>query len=208
MLLDIFKIDGSKSGQVEMNDAIFGIDPNEHAMHMAVVAYLAHQRQGTAKTKTRSEVRGGGRKPWRQKGRGTARAGTIRSPLWAGGGTIHGPVPHKYTIDLPKKVKRLARKSAFSTRISENNIKIVEDFTFDEIKTKQMTEVLKSLELSGEKTLILVPKVDEKVYISARNIPNVKVAPADLASTYDILNHKKILILKSSIDTIDKTFSL
>ena len=111
-------------------------------------------------------------------------------------------------MDLPKKVKRLARKSAFSTRITENNIKLVEDFTFDGIKTKQMVEVLKSLELSGEKTLILVPKADEKVYISARNIPNVKVTPADLASTYDILNHKKILILKSSIDAIDKTFSL
>jgi large subunit ribosomal protein L4 len=206
MQIDLYTKDGSVKEQIELPSEIFGIEPNEHAMYLAVNAYLTNKRQGTAKTKTKAEVRGGGKKPWRQKGRGTARSGSSRSPIWVGGGTIHGPEPRDYNFKLPKKVKRLARKSAFSTRLSENNILVVEDFSFDEIKTKNMVEVLKNLQIDEEKTLILLPQNDDVVFISARNIPNISVYPADKISTYDILNHKKILLFKSAIETIVKTF--
>ena len=175
-------------------------------MHLDVVSYLAHQRQGTAKTKTRSEVRGGGKKPWRQKGRGTARAGSTRSPLWVGGGTIHGPKPREYKQKLPKKVKRLARKSALSVRLQENSIKIVEDFSLDQIKTKSMVEIIGNLQLTDEKTLILIPELDNKVYMSSRNIPGVSVNLADKISTYDILNHKRLLIFRGALEKIENTF--
>ena len=207
MQIDVYSKDGNVTGQVDLPDDIFGIEPNEHAMYQAVVAYLTNKRQGTAKTKTRAEVRGGGKKPWRQKGRGTARAGSTRSPLWVGGGTIHGPQPREYDYKLSKKVKRLAKKSALSTRCSENNITVIEDFSFDEIKTRNMANVLSSLNLSDTKTLVLIPQPDDVVFISARNIGNITVYPADKISTYDILNHKKILLFKGAIETIVKTFS-
>ena len=197
MQIDVYSKDGNVTGQVDLPDDIFAVEPNEHAMYQAVVAYL---------TKTRAEVSGGGKKPWRQKGRGTARAGSTRSPLWVGGGTIHGPQPREYDYKLPKKVKRLAKKSAFSSRCSENNITVVEDFSFDEFKTKNMVNVLNNLKLSGMKTLILLPQSDDAVYISSRNIENVSVCLADKISTYDILNHKKILMFKGAIETIVKTF--
>jgi len=206
MQVDLYSKDGSVVGQVELPDSVFAVEPNEHAMHQAVVAYLAHQRQGTAKTKIRSEVSGGGRKPWRQKGRGTARAGSTRSPIWVGGGTIHGPKPHEYVYKLPKKVSRLARKSAYSLRVTENNLMVVDDFTFDVIKTKQMAGVLEKLSLKNMKTLILIPDVNPNIYMSGRNIPNLTIQPADKISTYDILNHRKILILKSAINKIENTF--
>jgi large subunit ribosomal protein L4 len=204
--IDVYSKDGNVTGQVDLPDDIFAVEPNEHAMYLAVVSYLTNKRQGTAKTKTRAEVSGGGKKPWRQKGRGTARAGSTRSPLWVGGGTIHGPQPREYDYKLPKKVKRLAKKSALSSRCSENNITVVEDFSFDEFKTKNMVSVLDSLKLTGMKTLVLLPQPDDAVYISSRNIENVSVCPADKISTYDILNHKKILMFKGAIDTIVKTF--
>ena len=178
----------------------------QFAMHQAVVAYLAHQRQGTAKTKIRSEVSGGGKKPWKQKGRGTARSGSTRSPVWVGGGTVHGPKPHEFVYKLPKKVSRLARKSAYSLRVAENNLVVVDDFTFSAIKTKQMASVFDKLQLNNMKTLILLPDVDSNIYMSGRNIPNVTIQPADKISTYDILNHRKILILKSAINKIENTF--
>lgn len=207
MQLDIYNNGGQVTGQVELSDEVFGIEPNENAMHQAVVIYLAHQRQGNAKTKTRAEVSGGGKKPWRQKGRGTARAGSTRSPLWVGGGTIHGPKPHKYTPKITKQLKRLAKKSAFSLRCSENNLKVIEDFSFDEIKTKKMFDTLKNLELDGRKTLILVPQEDEKIYKSTRNIQNVSVYPADKITTYDILNHHRILLFKGAIEKIENAFN-
>ena len=208
MLIDLYNRDGNVIEQVELNDAIFGVEPNEHAMHLAVVSYLAHQRQGTHKTKTKGEVSGGGKKPWRQKGRGTARAGSTRSPIWVGGGgTIHGPQPHKYSVNLPKKVKRLARKSAFTCRCEEKNIVLVQDFQLEEIKTKKFIEIMDNLKIKGEKTLVLIPETDERLYLSVRNIPNVSIYPANLVSTYDILNHKKLLIFKGSLETIEKTFS-
>ena len=207
MLVDLYTKDGQTTGQIDLPNEIFAVEPNEHAMHTAVVIYLAHQRQGTRKTKVRHEVRGGGKKPWRQKGRGTARAGSTRSPLWVGGGTVFGPQPGKFTPKLPKKVSRLARRSALSLRLSENNIVVVEDFTLTEYKTKDIIEVLKNLNLEYENTLILLPESDEKLYISARNIPYLSVNQADKISTYDILNHKKLLLLKGAIDKIANTFA-
>jgi len=206
MQIDVYTIGGQKSGSVELPDDIFNVEPHEHSMHLAVKVYLANQRQGTHKTKTRSEVSGGGRKPWKQKGRGTARSGSSRSPIWVGGGTIHGPKPHKYTLSLPKKVKRLARKSAFSLRVRENNLVVVEDFSFDVVKTKQMASAIKNLNLENEKILILLPNVDDNVILSARNIEKLNTMQAVNASAYDILNHKKIVLCKSSIQKVIETF--
>ena len=207
MLVDIYTKDGQVSGQIELHDDIFAIEPNENAMHQAVVAYLAHQRQGNAKTKVRSEVSGGNRKPWRQKGRGTARSGSTRSPVWVGGGTVHGPKPHDYVYKLPKKLNRLARKSAFSLRLSENNLIVVEDFTFDNIKTKQMADFLKKLNIDSDKSLILMPNPDNKVFMSGKNIPNLTIQAADKISAYDLLNHKKIVIYKGAVSCIENTFN-
>lgn len=206
MQVDLYTKEGGIAGKIDLPDDVFAVEPNENAMHQAVVAYLAHQRQGTAKTKIRSEVSGGGRKPWKQKGRGTARSGSNRSPVWVGGGTIHGPKPHDYVYKLPKKISRLARKSAFSLRVTEENLMVVDDFSFDSIKTKQMTSLLEKLALKGFKTLVLLSDVDNNVYMSGKNIPNLTIHPADKISTYDILNHRKILVLKSAINKIQNTF--
>jgi large subunit ribosomal protein L4 len=205
MFIDIYTKDGSKSGQFELPDDVFAVEPNEHAMHMAVVTYLAHQRQGTVKTKGRHEVSGGGKKPWRQKGRGTARSGSSRSPLWAHGGTVHGPQPRTYDMKITKKLGRLARRSALSLRASEQSVVLVEDFGFDTMKTKNMIEVLKNLKLTGIKTLILMPDYNGNLYLSTRNIPNVSIQPADKISTYDILNHKKIILFKSAVEPLQNT---
>jgi large subunit ribosomal protein L4 len=207
MKIDIHNIDGSVSGQMELPETIFNIEPHEHVMYLAVRAYLAHQRQGTHKTKERAEVSGGGRKPWKQKGRGTARAGSTRSPLWVGGGTVFGPRPHKYHHDLPKKAKRLARKSAFTLRVKENNFVVIEDLNFEAIKTSQMVSVLKALKLDGQKILQLMPTTNTNVYMSSRNIDRLTTQIADKISTYDILSNKKILVHKSAIDVIVKTFA-
>jgi len=207
MLVDLYTKEGTINGKVELPDDIFAIVPNEHAMHQDVITYLAHQRQGTHKTKVRNEVSGGGKKPWRQKGRGTARAGSTRSPLWVGGGTIHGPKPHTYDLKLPKKVKKLARKSALSARCSENNIFVIEDFQIEEAKTKNVYQILKNLNLENDKALMLIPDKDDTLLLSARNIEKLTLSIADKISTYDILNHKRILIFKSAIDLLSKTLS-
>jgi len=205
MQVDVYNHKGEVVGKVELSDEVFSIEPNEYAMHQAVVAYLAHQRQGTHKTKTRAEVSGGGKKPWKQKGRGTARAGSTRSPLWVGGGTVHGPVPHKYNLNIPVKVKRLAKKSALSLRLTENSIKVVNEITLAEIKTKSIAELLKNLNLDLQSTLILTPDLDKSIYLSARNIPKVDVFPADKISAYDILKHKNLVILQDAISKIEET---
>lgn len=207
MQVELYNKDGNSIGQIDLHDEIFGIEPREHVMHQAIVAHLANKRQGTAKAKNRSEVAGGGRKPWRQKGRGTARAGSTRSPLWIGGGTIHGPKPHKYTVKLTKKVRRLARNSAFSLRIAEDNLKVVDDFSFDEYKTKNMVQVFKNLDLENEKTLVLLSEPNDKLYYSTRNIPKVTVQLIDKISTYDILNHKKILLFKGAAEYLNNTIN-
>jgi large subunit ribosomal protein L4 len=194
------------TGQVELPDEVFNVEPSEHAMYLAVKAYLANQRQGTHKTKVRSEVSGGGRKPWKQKGRGTARSGSNRSPVWVGGGTIHGPRPHLYKQYLPTQMRKLARKSALSLRVQEQNFLIIEDMSFNEIKTKNVITVLKALNLEGQKALILLKGSDKNAILSARNIPGVSTTPANVASTYDILNHKKIILCKEALQDLVQTF--
>lgn len=206
MLVNVLNQNGQNAGQIELPDDVFGIQPHEHAMHLAVRVYLSNQRQGTHKTKTRTEVSGGGKKPWKQKGRGTARAGSSRSPVWVGGGTVHGPKPHLYKLDLPKKVRRLARKSAFSLRLQENNLIVVEDLAFNEIKTKQMAAVVKSLNLENVKTLFLIAESEKNVVMSSRNLPKFTTSVADKVSTYDILKHKKLLVSKSAVEKIVNTF--
>ena len=203
MKLDVYKIDGSKSGDsITLDKNIFGIEPNDHVIYLSVKAHLANKRQGTHKAKERNEVRGGGRKPWKQKGRGTARAGTTRSPLWVGGGTIFGPKPRDYSQSVDKKVKKLARKSALSYKAKSEQIVIVEDFNFDNPKTKDFVEVLKSLNLDGKKTLLLTSENLANVYKSGRNIPKVNVLEATNASTYDLVNNQVLLLQKGAVEKI------
>ncbi len=208
MTLDVLKIDGSKSGdKIDLSDSIFAIEPNDHAIYLSVKAYLANQRQGTSKSKERGEVRGGGKKPWKQKGRGGARAGTSRSPLWVGGGTIFGPRPRDYRQDLPKKVRRLARKSAFSYKVKDSQLLIVEDFNIDQPKTKEFSKILNALKVNGKKILLLTEANNPNVYKSGRNIPKVKVLEASKASTYDLLNNQVLILQKSAVKEIEKTFA-
>lgn len=206
MTVDVLTKDGVKAGSIELPASVFGIEPSEHAMYLAVRAYLAHRRQGNAKTKTRAEVSGGGRKPFNQKGTGGARKGTSRSPLSPGGGRIHGPVPHFYRIDLPMKVKRLARKSALTLRARENNLIVLEDFTVSAPKTREVASMLKAIKLDGKKVLMLLPLADEMFVKSARNIAGVTTFPADKISAYDVLSHGKLVIFKSAIETIANSF--
>lgn len=207
MQVELYNKDGQKSGTIELSEEVFAIEPNDDAMHRSVVVYLAHQRQGTHKTKTRAEVSGGGKKPWKQKGRGTARSGSSRSPLWAKGGTIHGPQPHKYEPDLPKKIKKLAKKSALSLRMAEENLLVVEDFSMSEIKTKEFFQILKNLKLDDQKTLIMLSGSDSNLFVSSRNIPNVTVHPYDKVSTYDILNHKKLILFKGAVEKLHEALN-
>ena len=208
MKLDLHKTDGTASSKkVELDDDIFAIEPNDHAIYLAVKAYLANQRQGTHKAKERSEVRGGGKKPWKQKGRGGARAGTTRSPLWIGGGTIFGPRPRNYRQNLTKKVKALARKSALSYKVKDEQLYIVEDFNFEQPKTKEFINILDALEINGKKILLLTNGKLETVYKSGRNIPKVKILEANKASTYDILNNQILLIQKSALEVVQSSFA-
>jgi large subunit ribosomal protein L4 len=207
MLVDIFNKTGQTVGQIDLADSVFAIEPNEHVMHQAVVTYLANQRQGTKKTKIRSEVSGGGKKPWKQKGRGGSRAGSTRSPLWPGGGTVHGPKPVDYRLDMSKKAKRLARKSAFSVRAAEQSLIVLDDMQMNEIKTKPFAQMLKSLKLDNTSVLVLTPAYDKTLYMSARNIPNVTLNAADKISTYDILKHRKLVILKDAVEPIVATLN-
>ena len=208
MTLDVLKIDGSKSAdKIELSDSIFAIEPNDHAIYLSVKAYLANQRQGTHKSKERAEVRGGGKKPWKQKGRGGARAGTSRSPLWVGGGTIFGPRPRDYRQDLPKKVRRLARKSAFSYKVKDEQLLVVEDFNIEQPKTKEFTKILNALKVTGKKVLLLTDVNNPNVYKSGRNIPKVKIVEASKASTYDLLNNQILILQKSAVKEIEKTFA-
>jgi 50S ribosomal protein L4, bacterial/organelle len=208
MTLDIYKIDGTVSGEkAELKDDIFSVTPNDHVIYLAVKAFLANQRQGTSKSKERGEVRGGGKKPWRQKGRGGARAGTSRSPLWVGGGTVFGPKPRDYRTSIPKKVKQLARKSALSYKVKDEQLLVVEDFNFEAPKTKEFVSILKNLKVNGKKVVLLTPANLENVYKSGRNVEKVKVINASNASTFDILNNQVLILQKSAIEEINKTFN-
>lgn len=203
MELDIYKKDGKASGEkITLSPAIFEMTPNDQAIYEAVTAYQANQRQGTHKTKTYGEVAGSGKKLWKQKHTGRARIGAVRSPLWKGGGTIFGPTPRDYSRKLPKQVKQLARKSALSYKAKDSAIKIVEDFTFDVPKTKEMASLMKALQLAGKKTLLLVPKTDKNVYKSGRNIHRFNVLEAGKASTYEILDTQVVLIQRSAVEVL------
>lgn len=195
----LFKQDGSNAGEIELNDAVFGIEPNESVLFDAIIMQRASLRQGTHKVKGRSEVSGGGRKPWKQKGTGRARQGSIRSPQWRGGGIVFGPTPRSYSYKLPKKVRRLAIKSALSAKVLEQSMLVLEDLTFQAPKTKEMTAVLKGLSLES-KTLIVTADVNEFVALSARNIPGVTVLDVDGINVLDVVSHDKLVMTKAAAE--------
>jgi large subunit ribosomal protein L4 len=206
MELEVYKKDGTKSGEtVTLAPEVFEITPNDHAIYQAVRSIQANQRQGTHKVKGRSEVRGGGRKPFKQKKTGRARSGSTRSGVWVGGGSIFGPKPHDYVLKITAKVKALARKSALSYKAKDNSIVVVEDFSLEAPKTKELTSVLKALSIYGKKTLLITSKNEESVYKSGRNIPTVNIREADKASTYDILDTQVLLIQKSAVGVLQKS---
>lgn len=204
MKLPILTTEGKDSGdQIELADSIFGIEPNETAIYEDVRRYMANQRQGTSNTKERGQVRGGGRKAYRQKGTGQARRGSIRSPLLKGGGTVFGPSPRDHSFKMSKKTKRLARKSAWSAKAADEAIKVVDDFTFDEPKTRKVADIIKSLNVEEQKVLILTADTDKVLYKSARNIPNVELLEANKPTTYQILDADVILIQKSAVEVLE-----
>ena len=197
---------GKKVSDIELNDGIFAIEPNMSAMHLMVVSYLAAQRQGTQSTLTRSEVSGGGKKPWRQKGPGRARQGSTRAPQWTHGGIALGPKPREYGIDVNKKVKRLAMKSALSSKVAENEMIVVDSLAMDAIKTKEMAGVLSAIN-AGKKTLIVLPEKDDVVYRSARNIAGAKVSLVNTLNVYDILNCNTIVVVKDAVSKIEEVYA-
>ncbi|MCL2047766.1 MAG: 50S ribosomal protein L4 [Defluviitaleaceae bacterium] len=198
-------IKGDAVGKIELDDAIFGVEVNKHAVHMAVVQYLANQRQGTKSAKTRAEVRGGGAKPWRQKGTGRARQGSIRSPQWKGGGVVFAPKPRDFSIKLNKKLKRLALKSALTDKVLNDKLIVLDSLEFSEIKTKQMTSVCKNLDLG--KALFVIDGGNGNVVLSARNIPGVKTAGVNTINVYDILYHDNLVITKSAIEKMQEVYA-
>ncbi|WP_100332791.1 50S ribosomal protein L4 [Bacillus xiapuensis] len=197
---------GSQVGEIELNDAVFGIEPNEHAVFEAVMMQRASLRQGTHKVKTRAEVSGGGRKPWRQKGTGRARQGSIRSPQWRGGGTVFGPVPRSYSYKLPKKVRRLAIKSALSSKVAEQNIVVLEALSMDAPKTKEFANVLKNLSVDS-KALIVTETLNENVALSARNIPGVTVIEANGMNVLDLVGHEKLIMTKAAVEKVEEVLA-
>lgn len=206
MKLPIFTKEGAEGNEIELNDDIFAIEPNETVIYEDVRRHMANKRQGTVKTKERGDVRGGGRKAYRQKGTGQARRGSIRSPLLVGGGTVFGPQPRKHSVRMTKKMRRLARKSALSIKASEGAIKIVDDFTFDEPKTKKIVNILEALEIEDDqKTLILTESTDLIIYKSARNLPKVETLEANKPNTYQILDAQVIVIQESALDVLQES---
>ena len=203
--VSVKNMEGNEVGTIELSDAVFGVDVNEHLVHMAVVAQLANKRQGTQKAKTRSEVSGGGRKPWRQKGTGHARQGSTRAPQWTGGGVVFAPVPRDYTIRLNKKEKRLALKSVLTSKLQENKLIVVDELKFDEIKTKNFVNVMNNLD--AEKALVVLNENDTNVVMSARNIPTVKTALTNTINVYDILKYNKLILTKDAVATIEEVYA-
>ena len=200
-----YDMTGKQTGTMELNEEIFGVKPNGTVMHSVVVNYLAHQRQGTQSTLTRSEVSGGGRKPWRQKGTGHARQGSIRAPQWTHGGIALGPKPRSYNYVLPKKMRRLAIKSAFSSKVLAGEMKVLDSLSLEEIKTKKMVAVLKALE-ADKKVLLVLPEKDETVIRSARNIPGVKTAMVNTLNVYDVLNADAFIVVKDAVAQIEEVY--
>lgn len=203
--VSVYNMEGKAVGSIELNDAIFGVDINEHLVHLAVVQQLANKRQGTQSAKTRSEVSGGGRKPWRQKGTGHARQGSTRSPQWKGGGVVFAPKPRDYSFKLNKKEKRLALKSALTSRVAAEKIYVLDELNFDEIKTKKMAAVLDSLKVN--KALVVLGEKNENVILSARNIPSVRTALVNTINVYDILKYDSLVLTKEAVAKIEEVYA-
>ncbi len=201
----VYNMEGSEVGSLELNDAIFGVEVNEHLMHMAVVLHLANKRQGTQSAKTRAEVRGGGRKPWKQKGTGHARQGSTRAPQWKGGGVVFAPKPRDYSFKMNKKEKAAALKSALTSRVAEQKFYVLDSLSLDEIKTKKMVAVLDKLNV--DKALIVLGEKDDKVILSARNIPSVRTALSNTINVYDILKYSNLVITKDAVAKIEEVYA-
>ena len=203
--VSVYNMEGKEVGTMELNDAVFGVEINDHLVHLAVVRQLANNRQGTQKAKTRSEVSGGGRKPWRQKGTGHARQGSTRSPQWTGGGVVFAPVPRDYSIKMNKKERRLALKSALTSRVQENKLIVLEDLTLDEAKTKAMQTVFNNLNVS--KALVVLNEENKNVVLSTRNIPDVVTAYTNTINVFDILKYNTLILTKSAVASIEEVYA-
>ena len=203
--VSVYNMEGKETGKMELNDSIFAAPVNEHLVHMAVVLQLANKRQGTQKAKTRSEVRGGGRKPWRQKGTGHARQGSTRAPQWTGGGVVFAPVPRDYSFKMNKKEKRAALKSALTSRVQENKLIVIDELKFDEIKTKNFKAVMDNLNVA--KAYVVLDDNDEKVVMSARNLPNVQTALTNTINVYDVMKGGTVILTKDAVKTIEEVYA-
>ena len=203
--VSVYNIEGKEVGTIDLNDAVFGVEVNEHLVHMAVVSQLANKRQGTQKAKTRSEVSGGGRKPWRQKGTGHARQGSTRAPQWTGGGVVFAPTPRDYSVKMNKKERRLALKSALTSRVQENKLIVLDELKLDEVKTKAMQNVLNNLNVS--KAMVVLADNDANVVLSARNIPDVITALPNTINVYDVLKYNTVILTKASAAAIEEVYA-
>ena len=203
--VSVYNIEGKEVGSVELNDAIFGVEINEHLVHMAVVNQLANNRQGTQKAKTRSEVSGGGRKPWRQKGTGHARQGSIRAPQWTGGGVVFAPVPRDYEVKMNKKERRAALKSALTSKVQDNKLVVVDALTLAEVKTKEMQKVLTNLK--AEKALVVTAADDKNIILSTRNIADVETATVNTINVYDVMKHNTVVVTKDAVASIEEVYA-
>ena len=201
----VYNMEGKEVGTMELNDAVFGVEVNEHVVHLAVVQQLANNRQGTQKAKTRAEVSGGGKKPWRQKGTGHARQGSTRAPQWTGGGVVFAPVPRDYSFKMNKKEKRLALKSVLTSKVQENRLIVLDELKFNEIKTKSMQNVLNNLKV--DKALVVINENDQNVVMSARNIADVKMALTSTINVFDILKYNTVVVTKAAVETIEEVYA-
>mgnify|MGYP002536814976 FL=1 len=203
--VSVYNMEGKEVGTIELNDAVFGVEVNEHLVHMAVVNQLANNRQGTQKAKTRSEVSGGGRKPWRQKGTGHARQGSTRSPQWTGGGVVFAPKPRDYSFKMNKKEKRIALLSALSSKVADNKIVVLDAFNLDEVKTKKFAEVMSNLKV--DKALVVIEGENKNVVLSGRNIPTVKVSATNEINTYDVLKYETLVVTKAAVEKLEEVYA-
>ena len=203
--VSVYNIEGKEVGSIELNDAVFGVEVNEHLVHMAVVNQLANNRQGTQSAKTRSEVSGGGRKPWRQKGTGHARQGSTRSPQWTGGGVVFSPKPRDYSFQIDKKEKRIALLSALSSKVADNKIVVLDAFNLDEVKTKKFAEVMSNLKV--DKALVVIEGENKNVVLSGRNIPTVKVSATNEINTYDVLKYETLVVTKAAVEKLEEVYA-
>lgn len=203
--VSVYNMQGAEVGSLELNDNVFGVEVNENLVHEAIVAHLANQRQGTQKAKTRSEVSGGGKKPWRQKGTGHARQGSTRSPQWTGGGVVFAPTPRDYSVSMNKKERRAALKSALTSRVQDNKLIVLDELKLDAIKTKEMVKVLEALKT--QKALIVLDSLDQNVIISARNIPQVKTTQVGTLNTYDVMKYDTVVVTKKAVSDIEEVYA-